>query len=155
MKKKRLSDYQCGDHVGIVNHEELQEIYEVYLFKKLSKKDLKELANKLVTIEWLPNKEELNRWDGCIEVKTRKDLRFKIPFAAIIDITDGFIEEPDDELEPEILIVRDRDSENNLVKQLAAETIQSTYRFQIDIYTPSKFSDLSIGGIVNVSLQLN
>lgn len=132
MKKKRLlSDYQIGDHVSILNSNELQEIYEVYLNKKLSKNEIKELANKLVTISWLPKKEELNYWDGCIEIKTKNNHIYKLPFATIVDINDdGFIEEPtdNDDNEEEIFIIRDRDSENNLVKHLAAETIQSTYR---------------------------
>jgi hypothetical protein len=129
--QKRPSDYEVGDHVGIVNKEELEELCNLYLSSStLSSKQLDEFANHHVQIHWLPNQYELRTsWDGCIQIITKKKKIFKVPFAAIIDLSDGIVEEPEDEeMEPERIIVRDSDSENNLVQQLAAETIQSTFR---------------------------
>jgi hypothetical protein len=131
-KKKRPCDYQIGDRVSLIDANELQDIYECYLQQTLSSKDLKILANHIVTIVWVPKKTELNSsWDGCLKVQTDQKVVYKLPFAAIVEIPEeGYVEEPDDEgdAKPDLFIVRDRDSENNLVQQLAAETIQSTFR---------------------------
>jgi hypothetical protein len=129
--QKRPSDYEVGDHIGIVNLEELHELCTLYSASSaLSAKQLNEFANHHVQIHWLPNQHELRTtWDGCIEIITKKKKIYKVPFAAIIDLSDGIIEEPEDDNEPEMIVVRDSDSENLLVQQLAAETIQSTFRF--------------------------
>ena len=128
--QKRPSDYEVGDHVGIVCKEELEELCNLYPSSAtLTSKQLDEFANH-VQISWLPNQYELRTsWDGCIEIITKKKKLFKVPFAAIIDLSDGIVEEPEDEeMEPERIIIRDSDSENILVQQFAAETIQSTFR---------------------------
>jgi hypothetical protein len=140
-KKKRPCDFEIGDRVAVVDAIELQDIFECYLQQSLSPKDLKTLANRMVTIVWVPNQLELNSWDGCLKIRTDKGAIFKLPFAAIVEIPEeGYVEEPDDEdndAKPEILIVRDRDSENNLVQQLAAETIQSTFRWISSPFSPA------------------
>lgn len=145
---KKPTDYKKNDKVIIVNEIELEQLLDYYNEintntniitttsnnNKLTKKDIKELANHIVTIIWVPNKNELNSWDGRIIIKNELNKIYSIPFAAIIELNEGIVEESDDNNmnnsnnSNNIFVVRDKDSENNLVKQLAAETIQSTYR---------------------------
>jgi hypothetical protein len=126
------SNYKKGDKMCVVAQIELEELLSIYGNSKAMKsQDVAELADKVVTILWVPSRNEINSWDGWIPVKTDKQMVYNLPFAALLEVSsNGFVEEPEDR-EPEVYIIRDRESENNLVQLLAAETIQTAFRLNI------------------------
>mmetsp|Transcript_22367 Transcript_22367/g.32590 ORF Transcript_22367/g.32590 Transcript_22367/m.32590 type:complete len:1458 (-) Transcript_22367:130-4503(-) len=125
---KLPSDYNKGDKVIVIGQDELQQLLSFYgTGEELSDQDIQDVAGTIATILWVPGYDDIDAWDGWIPVKTNKLKVLNLPFAALLEIpVTGIVEEPDDE--EEVKIVRDKESEGNLVMQLAAETIQSTYR---------------------------
>ena len=131
---KLPSQYKIGDKVAIVSLEELTDLLSVYGNPdKLRIRELRQIADRICTILWLPS-DTNDGWDGQIPVQIENGSVYKLPFASLVDIPEGFsyVEEPD-ELEAEVLVTRDKASEEYLVEQVAAETIQATYRYIITI----------------------
>mmetsp|Transcript_22366 Transcript_22366/g.32582 ORF Transcript_22366/g.32582 Transcript_22366/m.32582 type:complete len:1512 (-) Transcript_22366:227-4762(-) len=122
------SDFKRGDKVLVIERDELEQFLRFYSNgDDIDEEDLNEIAGTIVTVLWVPDRADIDAWDGWIPVKTSQQKVVNLPFAALIEIpVTGIVEEPDDD--DELHIVRDKESEGNLVMQLAAETIQSTYR---------------------------
>lgn len=126
---KLPSQYQRGDRVAVVSCEELEEMLQIYGNDELSPNEIASIGSHIGTLLWLPSDSEMNGWDGRVPVKFDRNRTYNLPFAAIVEIPEGFsfVEEPDDE--EEVKVIRDKASEGNLIKQMAAETIQSSYRY--------------------------
>ena len=127
---KLFSEFQKGDPVQIASAFELEQFFEYY-GGNTSGEDVNNIANQIGTIAWVPSKDELNSWDGKLPVVLPNGHIVTLPFAALGELSDPsrsyVVEEPDDDDQP-VLVVRDKASESDLVQNLAAETIQATYR---------------------------
>jgi hypothetical protein len=131
------SHYQRGDRVAIVSCEELEEMLQIYGDDDLTPEEVASIGSCIGTLLWLPSESEIDGWDGRVPVKFNSHRTYNLPFAAIVEIPEGFsfVEEPDDE---EVKVIRDKASEGNLVMHMAAETIQSNYRYSNFIYICSR-----------------
>ena len=131
MSQKLFSEYSKGDPVMIASAYELEQFFSYYGGNNTGL-DVAAIANQIGTIAWIPNKEELQSWDGRLPVIIPSGQVVTLPFAALGEVPDlssgqMIVEEPDDSDE-EVEIVRDKASEYGMVQNFAAETIQATYR---------------------------
>jgi hypothetical protein len=135
MSQKLFSEYNKGDPVMIASAYELEQFFSYYGGNKTGV-DIDEIANQIGTIAWIPNKDELQSWDGMLPVIIPSGQVVTLPFAALGEISGPssdcmVVEEPDDsDGEVEVEIVRDKASEYGMVQNFAAETIQETYRYR-------------------------
>lgn len=133
MSQKLFSEYNKGDPVLIASAYELNQFFDYY-GGNTTGVDVEEIANQIGTIAWIPNKEELNSWNGTLSVIIPNGKVISLPFAALGEVPTAssqgaVIEEPDDsDEEKDVEVVRDKASEYGMVQNLAAETIQATYR---------------------------
>jgi len=126
---KTLADFSIGDRVKICGISELELILQCYLntplFSYLCDLDLMNIAAQYATIAALPafTPESLQSWDGSIHLLLDDGQYIDLPMAAIAD---DEADEDDYFVKPRV--VRHEASEREMVKHLAAETIQAFYR---------------------------
>lgn len=133
MSQKLFSEYNRGDPVMIASAYELEQFFNYY-GGNTSGMEVEDIADQIGTIAWIPNKAELETWDGRLQVVLPNGKVVSLPFAALGEVPgssnsnpDAIVVEPDDS-DGETEVVRDRVSEYGMVQNFAAETIQATYR---------------------------
>lgn len=114
--------FKQGGTAQICSIDELEQILSCYETDTLQGRNIYDIAGSEVTILWLPAFDDFNSWDGLIPVALADNQVIKLPFAALHEI------EHEADAEPEVIVIRDRVSESQMILNFAAETIQSAYR---------------------------
>lgn len=123
---KLPGQYKRGDKVAIASVGDLEELLEIYGREDVTYADSAAIGGRMGTILWAPSSSEIDDWDGRVPIRFDTGRVYNLPFACVVEIPEGFsfVEEPKEEVQ----VIRDKASEGNLVMQMAAETIQTTYR---------------------------
>ena len=118
--------FKIGDVVKICPYDDMQELLSCYE-TDLDPVELLSIAGLPAKVCWLPTEKEMATWDGLIAVSILNEANeastHLIPVACIDELEDEIqipIQEP--------IVIRDINSEHDLITQLAVETIQNAYR---------------------------
>lgn len=132
LRMQSLTDFHEGDLVQIVGISELELVLQCYIssdvFSYLCELDLEWIAGQKAIIVSLPDILNVIDWDGFIDLGLCDGQIVHLPMAALADSVDEpavFVPQA----KRELVRIRHHESEVEMIRILAAETIQDFYRY--------------------------